>query len=76
MKVITDIESRDGLGMWHARGRRGMYIKLWRGNLEERTDIESKDGLGMWHARDITGMYIKLSVDGRIIFKWTYVVDQ
>ena len=40
MKVITDIESRDGLGMWNARDRRGMYMKLWWGNLEERDQSE------------------------------------
>jgi hypothetical protein len=36
MKVITVIESREGVGMWHARDRRGMCIKLWREFLEER----------------------------------------
>ena len=43
MRVITVTESRDGRGMWHAWDRRGMCIKLWRGNLEERDQSDDKD---------------------------------
>jgi hypothetical protein len=30
----------DGLGMWHAWGRRGMCTGFWRGNMKERHHLE------------------------------------